>query len=383
MPDSFHDFWLRDLEFSSNDLFYTVKSQSGIEKSKYIFFPGCQMGASNPEYITDTYRFLLGHLKDGVGLYLGCCGAPAEWAGRSDLLEKNIQLIRDNWEKQGRPEMILGCTTCHKIFRKYLKDMPVASLWNIFNQYDLPKDCVGGNGKEMAVYDPCSSRYLPDVQKSIRSLMNKMGYKTEELAMSGKYAQCCGYGGLIATVNPKLAKKITDERINASAKDYVTYCTNCRDDFVKNGKNARHLLDMIFSGKKAEMPLPAPPSRSQRLKNRTEVKKRMLEEFWGEKTEREAPKHEGIHLFLSDGIVQKMDDRFILEDELRQVVCFAEENGNKLISRENGHIFAHKKIGHVTYWVEYTKAGDGFEIVSVYSHRIQLVEENIGGESEK
>ena len=71
-----------------------------------------------------------------------------------------------------------------------------------------------------------------------------------------------------------------------------------------------------------------------------------------------------------------MDERFILEDELKQVIFQAEENGAALINKDNGRLFAHQRIGSVTYWVEYKKSGGVFEVVSAYSHRIQLAEEH-------
>ena len=30
-------------------------------------------------------------MSGGVGIYLGCCGAPADWAGRQDLMKENIE----------------------------------------------------------------------------------------------------------------------------------------------------------------------------------------------------------------------------------------------------------------------------------------------------
>ncbi len=376
MPIAFHDFWLRDMESAAGDNFFLVRSQPGIARSKYLFFPGCQLGASDPGYVMNTYRYLIERMKDGVGLYLGCCGAPADWSGRVDVLEKSIRAFRENWKQQGNPEIILACPTCHKMFAKHLSDVPVKSLWDIFNEQGLPDGYVRGNGAEIALYDPCSSRYLPGVQKSVRELLAKMGYIVEELRMNRRYAQCCSYGGLISTVNPKLAKAIRDQRVSASAKDYVTYCPNCRDDFAGNGKPTWHLLDIIFGVGSTSGPLKTPPTRSQRLENRREVKARMLETYWGEGMKSPDPEYDAVKLILCGDVEKKMDDRFILLDEIKQVIFHAEKNGVKFVDKETGHNLAHLKIGHVTYWVEYEPCGDGYKLHKAYSHRIQIIEES-------
>jgi glutamate synthase (NADPH/NADH) small chain len=376
LPAAFHDFWLRDMAAAGGDDSFLVRSQPGISTSKYLFFPGCQLGASDPGYVMNTYRYLTERVSGGVGLYLGCCGAPADWSGRADLLEESIRTIRKNWEQQGNPEMILACPTCHKMFARHLNDVPVKSLWDIFNEQGLPDGHVQGNGVEIALYDPCSSRYLPGVQKSVRSLLSRMGYAVEELRMNRRYAQCCSYGGLISTVNPKLAREIRDQRVSASARDYVTYCPNCRDDFAGNGKPTWHLLDIIFGGGSVGGALKTPPGRSQRLENRREVKFRMMETYWGEKMERPKQEHEAVKLILCGDVEKKMDDRFILLDEVKQVILNAEKSGAKFVDKESGHNLAHLRIGHVTYWVEYEPCGDRYKLHKAYSHRIQIIEES-------
>jgi Fe-S oxidoreductase len=376
LPAAFHDFWLRDMESAASDDFSLVRSQSGVSPSKYQFFPGCQLGASDPGYVINTYSYLTQRLTDGVGLYLGCCGAPADWSGRADLLEKSIRTIRENWEHHGKPEVILACPTCHKMFARHLGGVPVKSLWDIFNEHGLPDGYVQGNSAEVALYDPCSSRYLPGVQKSVRDLLAKMGYVIEELRMNRRYAQCCSYGGLISTVNPKLAREIRDQRVSASARDYVTYCPNCRDDFAGNGKPTWHLLDIIFGGGSPGGALKLPPTRSQRLENRRDVKARMLETYWGEKMERPKQEHEAVKLILCGDVEKKMDDRFILLDEVKHVILNAERGGAKFVDKRNGHNLASLRIGHVTYWVEYEQCGDSYKVHKAYSHRIQIIEES-------
>jgi NADPH-dependent glutamate synthase beta subunit-like oxidoreductase len=84
MPPSAHEFALRDMKFSNSDRFAICRHQPGMSSSRFLFFPGCQLGASSPENVKRTYSYLMEKLDGGVGLMLRCCGAPAEWSGRTE-----------------------------------------------------------------------------------------------------------------------------------------------------------------------------------------------------------------------------------------------------------------------------------------------------------
>ena len=91
MPISAHDFALKDMEFTNSEYFELIKHQPGKNNSKYVFYPGCQLSASYSEYVIKTYNYLMEKLDGGVGLYLGCCGAPADWAGRQEQFNNSIE----------------------------------------------------------------------------------------------------------------------------------------------------------------------------------------------------------------------------------------------------------------------------------------------------
>jgi hypothetical protein len=90
-------------------------------------------------------------------------------------------------------------------------------------------------------------------------------------------------------------------------------------------------------------------------------------------------KYDAINLILCGDVEKKMDDRYILLNEIKQVIYHAEKRGVKFVDKENGHNLAHRKIGHVTYWVEYEPCGNDYRVYRTYSHRIQIVEESDHG----
>jgi len=114
-PAAFHDYFIRDMEFSGSEDYYLALDAPDGKKSGYAFFPGCQLGGSNPDYVLKAYRFLLDKLP-GTALMLACCGIPAEWAGEQQMLDAHTAKLRADWERLGKPAMILACPTCQKAF---------------------------------------------------------------------------------------------------------------------------------------------------------------------------------------------------------------------------------------------------------------------------
>lgn len=370
LPEAFHEFWLRDMAFSTSDEVSLCRQQSGYNTSAYLFFPGCQMGGSLPEYVSDTYRHLCTSLEGGVALCVDCCGAPSEWAGYPELTQPMIQRFHTSWEELGRPKVILACPSCEKIFSRYHPDIPTVSLWSVLevkpDQKNLPCE-----DKRVAVFDPCSSRNNPAEQQSIRRMLKAMGYCVEELPKHGQYAQCCGYGGLIYASNPELAGDIRSDRILDSALPYVTYCVNCREVFASGGKKVWHILDLMFGGE--DRAGQKPPDWSSRRANRIRLKKELLQEFWGEAMQRNSEPFEDIKLTIPEELGERMEKELIMADDIRQVVFHAEGTNEKLIY-ENGHFLAHLRVGHNTYWAEYQPWEGGFLLHNAYTHRMRIKE---------
>ncbi len=375
MPPSPHDFPLRDMQFSNGEMFALARPEPGLESSKHLFFPGCQLSASSPEYVTEVYSYLREKLTGGVGLMLRCCGAPADWVGRKDLFLENRQEIVRLWGEMGKPGFILACSSCYQVFKNYLPEAEVVLLWEIMDRLGLPLVSVGkaGAGK-VAVHDACTTRQEKHVHDSVRRILEQLGYEVEELEYSREKTECCGYGGLMSFANPELAHKVIDRRIRESETDYVAYCAICRDKFASRGKRTFHLLDLIYGGGNSHLAEKKDPGYSQRHENRARLKDQLLREIWGEKVE-EAKGFAAIKLDIAEELKAVMEERLILMEDVQKVIDYAEKTGNKMYNQDTGRFMAYHRPVSVTYWVEYSPQGDRFAIHNAYSHRMQIVEE--------
>lgn len=369
MPPSAHDFALQDMKFSNSDNFALAKHQPGMKTSKYLFFPGCQLSASSPDQVQQIYGYLQNKLTDGVGLMLRCCGAPAEWAARKDLVTESEKQMRQEWEDMGKPIIITACPTCFETFKP--KYPEVVSLWKIIRENGLPEKKV--LGYKLTIHDACTTRHEQNIHNDVREILKQIGCEVEELPYNRETTKCCGYGGLMWSANRELSTQVAAKRTTESSADYVVYCAMCRDRFVDQGKRTVHLLDLIFNVNPMEQASIPGPGFSDRHENRARLKRKLLREMWQEEPLEEKA-HMKIKLIISDKIKGLLENRRILVEDVQKVIEHAENTGRKFINPSNHHSLAYFKPASVTYWVEYTVEDDGFSIINAYCHRMEIVE---------
>ncbi|HEX8926011.1 MAG TPA: (Fe-S)-binding protein, partial [Terriglobales bacterium] len=317
--------------------------------------------------VQSCYQFLCEKHEGGVGLILNCCGAPALWAGRKELFEKNCATLKLTWEQMGRPKIITACSSCFRTLKEHLPEVPIESLWPHLNTEEAAKRKPQFAGREYAIHDPCSTRGVSEVEDSVRGLLRRMGVEGKELNPRG-HTTCCGYGGLARFANPDLTDKTLKRRAAESDADFVTYCAMCRDSFARQGKRALHVLDMVFDKQEGDPAARPDPGFSRRQDNRARLKSHLLAEVWGEKSEVRMTE---LPLEISEEVRQLMERRMILEEDVRKTINAAESSGQKF-QLPNGHLLATHCPSCVTYWVEYTKGENAFEIHNAYSHRMQV-----------
>ena len=378
MPPSAHDFALRDMAFSNGDKAALARNAPGRKESDYLFFPGCQLNASSPDYVQKMYAFLREvYPADGVGLMLRCCGAPAEWAGREQIFEDTRSEFLAEYKKLGSPELILACSSCYQIFKSHYPYLKIRSFWEVYDESGPQEFSERVFAGPVAVQDPCSTRYESQLQDAVRNILKKLGCEVKELPFSREKTECCSYGGLMWLANRPVAEKMVQQRIKESEHDYVTYCAMCRDFFARRGKRTLHLLDYIFGDPHKDHTLTAVVGFSQRHENRARLKQKFLKELWSESMPEKNP-YELIRVTLPDDVRKMVADRLILVEDIQKVIEFAERSGKRMFNSSSSRYLAYYKPTSVTYWVEYTPQGDGSYLVhKAYSHRMEIGREAI------
>lgn len=367
VPAAYRQYFMRDMAFANGELAALKKSVGG--PGKYAFFPGCNLGALDPDYVIKPYRWLLEKQPD-TSILLRCCSIPVDWDGNTEQHQNEITSLKNDWEDLGKPILIMACMSCQKHIREYLPEIETVSLYEILQQWGFDTSEAKGAAQDgpYAIFDPCSARHENDVRSSVRSLLSAADISANELPKGDRHG-CCGFGGMGNVAVPEFSEYVAKKRIELSDDPYVVYCSNCKDIFCDRGKRAVHILDILFDIDPKG--IYSQPDLTQRRANRVRLKKRLLEEIWKEKTEMKSYESK-YPLTMKDEIREKVNKQKILEEDICEVIDHAEKTGRRTFIPATGHYRAYKEIGNITCWVEYTPLDFGYEIHNLYTHRMKI-----------
>jgi len=359
-----HDYWLREMDFNATEGAFASAPQ-GKQTCTYAFFPGCKLGAANPQHVLKAYEYL--REKYDAGVILNCCGAPAYWAGEEQRLAAHLEEIKKSWTGLGKPTLVFACAYCEKIFRQFLPEIPQVSLYKLLAQDE--KLIPAHPFAEATVFDPCAARDDLEMEASVRSLALKAGIALSELKEPNR---CCGFGGHMRQANPELYEEIILHRAEASDRPYIVYCANCREVFRLKGKPSAHVLDMVFS-LDPDGPV---PSLQEKKENTLEVKKIIMDQLKGQKFVPEKHDWDGMKLIISDALLAEMDRKLIVADDLKEAIWRAEKTADKFVLAPEGVCQCSMVKSALTYWVQYKATGSHeYKILDAYSHRMRFSRE--------
>ena len=365
MPLAPHEFALMDMLFSNSEAFF-CRPQPGFEKCKYVFFPGCQASAIAPATVAAAYKDLCQRLDGGVAIMLGCCGAICHWAGRYEMYENTKAFLDEKLASLGNPTVIAGCPTCKKELAGH-EGLDLVGIWDVLNEIGLPEHRE--ENCEVALHDACGARGDEATQSAIRSLAEQLGCTLVDTPYSGDQSPCCGYGGLTQYTNREVAKAMTVKCLERSDLPYISYCMACRDRFAREGRESRHILELVYGTHAG-----SPPDISEKRYNRLTLRRDLLREIWNEETEEVDV---GFKIEYAPEVVALMDDRMILKSDIIQVLQELRKTGEAIMDADTGLCIARARLGNVTFWVKYEEIEGGYKVCSAYSHRM-IVERREG-----
>lgn len=370
LPDAHYHYWLQDMEHANHEAELQIPA---VEYSAYVYFPGCQMGASYPDYIEYSYDWLRQLYPGKVSLWIRCCCAPAYWSGNEALYDQETEVIREKWEEWGKPVFILSCPTCIEQFQKRFPQIQIVSLWSLMAENLERKQ---PRGTKIAIFDSCAARKNKQLHQDIRKIVSLAGYEGVELDKNKENAGCCGYGGLVFSTNPQLVQNLVVQNAGQDSLEFVTYCTNCMDSFRLGRKKARFILDLALGIESRQ----ETPDLMQRRENRISLKKRLLKKYLDEERMEEHMPYENIRLKMDVETKNNLNKQLLLEEDIQALIGYAVENSAFLYDAETQEHIAHRQSGYITIWARYKPLGEQvYELHSVYFHRVKLKGEQDGG----
>ena len=358
-PPAFHDFWIQNQKFFSGEAAYAFSPE---ETCEYAFFPGCQLAAADPRYVEKAYEFL--HDNFGAGIISACCGVPSYWGGDQELLNENTAHIKGEWEKMGKPTLVTACTSCTKMLQMVLPEAKTTSLYELMDQKGLSGDL--SEFEKVSVFDPCSVYVTPNVSDAVRNIASRSGAEISDYSSQG---QCCGNGGHIKLADSALYKDITRNRASDSEYPYLVYCVNCREVFLAQGKDTSHILEAVFGIDAGKT-----PHLDEKKRNGIMAKVRLLDKYKNFKFVPSEKPWDNVDITVSDEVRTAMEDKMISDSNVRETIWSCEASGEGFYSPDTETYLGCLVKPVLTYWVEYKKNGDAFDVVNVYCHRMHFRE---------
>lgn len=213
-----------------------------------IFFPGCALSGSRAQTTHKTYRHLQQHVPT-IGIVLDCCSKPSHDLGDSAQFNSRFDEIKTYLQDQGVKTVLVACPNCQRIFTEYAHEFSTLTVYEWLDGYPLP-DSPQGEG-EMAIHDPCVSRFYNRTQDSVRSLIRKKGFKIFEPLHTKHQTLCCGEGAGVKSLTPHRSRLWSDKRQEeTSGKSMVSYCAACATA-LSGQTQCLHILDLLFDADSA------------------------------------------------------------------------------------------------------------------------------------
>ena len=172
-----------------------VASGKEYEKCRCAFFPDRQLCADEPEIVVKAYDSILFQYQD-TGFFM------------QDITSDEIPA---RWEALGKPEIIVTSLRYADILKKNFPQIPVISIYELLHQLQISGGC---NSTDYALFYPETENTFDDAKAAVRGLAESMGVKLR----------------------------------NAGEKSfpYITCCMDCRDSLKNSGRDAVHILELIY-----------------------------------------------------------------------------------------------------------------------------------------
>lgn len=219
--------WVNDLMFQQN--------------SKTLFYGGCVYSYMLPQTLKSIAQIII---KTGKQIsYLGssemCCGYPLFICGYQrefeEIAMKNVNLFLKN----DIQEIIVACPACAETFSRYPEYVEKADF-KVYHVLEFLNEAIEQGqiqpSREVSLkvtyHDPCHlARYLRIVDEPRKIIRSVPGVELREMFHAKFEARCCGGGGGLLTVNPKMSLQISMNRIQeakeTNAEAIVTACPTC------------------------------------------------------------------------------------------------------------------------------------------------------------
>ncbi|SEA30157.1 Fe-S oxidoreductase [Desulfuromusa kysingii] len=210
-----------------------------------LFIPGCSLSSFSPELVRKSFQWL-----EDQGLKIGfsdiCCSKPLSSLGLSTRAEQMMRALSSQLEADGIKRIVTACPNCHRTFSDFFSSVEVVSIFSLLEKAGVQVSVPS----LVSVHDSCPDRNNQAAQKTLRSLLQG---PMVEMEHHGAQTLCCGSGGIVSLVDPKMCERRASIRMGelhaSGAELCVTTCLACGHRLNRSGEQNRavHLLELVFN----------------------------------------------------------------------------------------------------------------------------------------
>lgn len=242
--------WAKDIPFS--------------KKSKILFYSGCVYPYKYPKILKSIVQTIqeIVDVKMNVIFDEVCCGHPLFAMGYQDefeeLVKKNVMLFLKNDVET----IVTACPTCSETLSRYVEYYGQANF-KVYHAIEYVSEFIEkGNfdfrsdidqSLKVTYHDPCHlARYRRVINEPRKVIKSISGLEFREMSHTKFETRCCGGGGEMAVVEPRLAVEIAKNRLKEATElnvdAVITACPTCKSmfDLVVKREKAKLLILDIF-----------------------------------------------------------------------------------------------------------------------------------------
>jgi Fe-S oxidoreductase len=216
------------------------------KRGDLLYFPGCATAYDRPEIARSLVKVLR---RAGIEVaYLGdeevCCGIPELWNGN---IQSAKALMEDNgrrFEAAGAKTILTSCPDCYNLFHHHYPGLLGKQPFRVIHITELLLDLLNQGRivfekeikKRITYHDPCRLGREAGIFEPPREILKRIpGIELVEMKRNRQHSWCCGGGGVVNLVYPKLSIKIAKDRVQEAketgAEMLVTCCPLCYRQF--------------------------------------------------------------------------------------------------------------------------------------------------------
>ncbi len=174
-----------------------------------------------------------------------CCGYVVEATGDAEGFARAQERFRQVYAPYAEQEILTLCPTCTITLRdKYglrVKPAIVAVAERIGDLRLEPTPMTA------TYHDPCHLGRMLGVFEEPRDIIRALGIHLVEMEHNRTFSTCCGGGGGVTAVNPKLSAEIAKNRVRdalaVGAETIITVCPTCTPTLLRGAGRLANEVD--------------------------------------------------------------------------------------------------------------------------------------------